>query len=214
MQDDRPDDHAIPAGSFSGWLRGFEEARDVNGTSEVPCGDCTACCRASHFIHIAPDERRTIARIPRMLLAPAPGLPAGHRVLGFDQHGHCPMLVDGSCSIYTDRPRTCRTYDCRVFAATGVADPSPTKVEITQRAERWTFDHPTADDSRRHDAARAAGQFLVDRASELPEGLAPTSPTQLAVAALELHELFLDRDPNQVDASAVSARLEAIRRRG
>ena len=27
----------------------------------------------------------------------------------------------GGCSIYDHRPRTCRTFDCRVFAAAGVA---------------------------------------------------------------------------------------------
>ena len=30
------------------------------------------------------------------------------------------MLVDGRCSIYEHRPRTCRTYDCRIFTATGL----------------------------------------------------------------------------------------------
>jgi len=71
-------------------------------------------------VHIGPDEHETLARIPAALRFPAPGSPHGHVVLGYDEHGRCPMLVDGGCSIYEHRPRTCRTYDCRIFPATGV----------------------------------------------------------------------------------------------
>ncbi len=63
------------------------------------------------FVHIKPDETQTLRRIPRALLFPAPGLPKGHRVMGYDDRGYCPMLVDDKCSIYEDRPQACRTYD-------------------------------------------------------------------------------------------------------
>ena len=56
-------------------------------------------------------------------------------MLGHDERGHCPMLVDGACSIYDARPRTCRTYDCRVFAVSGIApDGQP---DIAARVHRW-----------------------------------------------------------------------------
>jgi Fe-S-cluster containining protein len=119
--------------------------------AEVPCGSCTACCRSSQFVHIAPDETRTLARIPAALLFPAPGQPKGHMVLGYDERGHCPMLVDDRCSIYTDRPRTCRTYDCRIFAATGVTPDQPL---VAEQVERWRFDG--GDDELRADLERAA----------------------------------------------------------
>src|SRR5262249_61313433 len=93
---------------------------------------------------VRPDETRTLARIPKALLVPAPGLPKGHRVMGYDANGHCPMLVDNACSIYADRPQTCRTYDCRVFAATGI-DPGD-KPLIRERADAWRFDYPTERD--------------------------------------------------------------------
>src|SRR5689334_12051664 len=91
------------------------------GASDVPCGACTACCTASQFVHIGPDEADALAHIPAELLFPAPGLPRGHVLLGYDEHGRCPMLVDDGCSIYAHRPQTCRTYDCRVLPAAGVA---------------------------------------------------------------------------------------------
>src|SRR5690349_11565351 len=105
--------------------------------SDVPCGSCTACCRSSQFVHIAPDERETLAVIPKELLFPAPRLPRGHVLLGYDERGHCPMLVAGGCSIYENRPRACRAYDCRVFAATGVT-PSD-QPAVVERVRQWRF---------------------------------------------------------------------------
>ena len=109
-----------PAGDFSSWLRAMQAAIREERDADVPCGTCTACCTSSQFVHIAPDETDTLSHIPSALLFPAPRLPRGHVLLGYDERGHCPMLVDGQCSIYEHRPRTCRTYDCRVFPASGL----------------------------------------------------------------------------------------------
>jgi Fe-S-cluster containining protein len=97
------------AGNFSGWLHRTEASlRSGEGGSDVPCGECIACCRSLLFIHIRPDETETIGRIPPELLVPAPGMPKGHLVMGYGQNGHCPMLLDGKCSIYENRLQTCR----------------------------------------------------------------------------------------------------------
>src|ERR671913_1128381 len=120
-------------------------ALEGTADADVPCGTCTACCTASQFVHIAPDERDTLAHIPKALLFPAPRLPAGHVLMGYDERGHCPMLRDGACTIYAHRPRTCRTYDCRVFPAAGLA-PARVQVEIARRSARWRFDEPGVED--------------------------------------------------------------------
>ena len=96
---------------------------------------------------IAPNETDTIAHIPKALLFPAPRMP-GHYVLGYDERGHCPMLVDEVCTIYDHRPRTCRTYDCRVLAAADVTLDDDAKAAIAERVARWRFAHPTAEDER------------------------------------------------------------------
>jgi Fe-S-cluster containining protein len=114
------DEGALAAGAFSAWLAGMRAALDGEADAVVPCAGCTACCTASQFVHIGPDETVTLAHIPPELLFPAPRLPRGHMVLGYDERGHCPMLVDGCCSIYEHRPRACRTYDCRIVPAAGV----------------------------------------------------------------------------------------------
>ena len=160
-----------------------------DGDADVACGDCCACCATSHFVHVAPDEARTLARIPRELLFPAPGLPEGHLLLGYDERGRCPMLEeDGRCSIYADRPRTCRTYDCRVFTAAGIdAD----RDAITRRARRWRFACPTQGDRAARDAVQGAARFVRERAECFPGDAAPRDPVGVALLALEVYEVFL-----------------------
>jgi hypothetical protein len=113
--------------------------------------------------------------------------------MGYDERGHCPMLVDERCSIYEHRPRTCRTYDCRVFPAAGVT-PDPGS-PVSERARQWTFRHPSDQDRTEHDAVRAAAAFLEARHDEVfPDAPLPTE-TQRAVMAIDVHELFLAQDP-------------------
>lgn len=191
----------LDAGAFAPWLRMLAGALDGEADAEVPCGTCTACCTSSQFVHIGPDEVDTLAHVPRELRFPAPGLPEGHVLLGYDERGHCPMLVDGACSIYAHRPRTCRTYDCRVFPAAGVAPEADGKPLIAARARRWRFAHPTADDRARHDAVRAAARWVEDHGDLLPDDARPRTPTQLAVAAVEAHGAFLGGPPEATEVA-------------
>lgn len=184
----------LAAGDFSSWLAEMKGALRGERGAQVPCGDCTACCTSSQFIHIGPDEVDTLSHIPADLLSPAPRLPPGHLVLGYDGRGHCPMLIDDHCSIYEHRPRTCRSYDCRIFPATAVEILGADKRRIALQARRWQFDHPTPVDRAEHEAVRAAAAFLAEHPDQLEAGSAPTSPTQAAVMAVEIHAAFLELD--------------------
>ena len=148
------DERDLAAGDFSWWVLGMQAALRGEHGSDVPCGGCTACCRSSQFVPIGPDETETLAHIPADLLFPAPRLPRGHVLLGYDERGHCPMLIDGGCSIYEHRPRTCRTYDCRVFPAAAVEVDDREKRPIAERAARWRFRYPAPADRARHDGRR------------------------------------------------------------
>ncbi|MGD9700909.1 MAG: YkgJ family cysteine cluster protein [Acidimicrobiia bacterium] len=214
-----PVDGDVPAGDFSSWMTEIQGAIRGERGADVPCGRCTACCTSSHFIHIGPDEADTLSHIPAELLFPAPRLPRGHVLLGFDQRGHCPMLIDGQCSIYEHRPRTCRTYDCRVFPAAGLELDDDDKVLIAEQARRWRFGYPTQADRNQHDAVRAAAAFLDERWAFLPDGAVPTNTTQLAVLAIEVHGAFLQRDEatgttTVVDPDPSVVRDEVMRRVG
>jgi Fe-S-cluster containining protein len=167
------DDVPLDAGRFSEWLESMLAALDGARDADVPCDECTACCRSSQFVHIAPDETDALAHVPSALLFPAPGHPPGPVLLGYDERGHCPMLVDDRCSIYEHRPRTCRTYDCRVFAAAGVEPDPERQSEVLARVRRWRFAEPTEHDRAARDAVRAAAQDGDER-----------DPVQRAVQAI------------------------------
>ncbi|MFN2609120.1 MAG: YkgJ family cysteine cluster protein [Acidimicrobiales bacterium] len=185
---DVTEDEPLAAGGFSAWLAGLHDALRGERDSEVPCGGCTACCRSFQFIQIGPDEVDALAHIPAELLVPAPGQPPGHLVLGHDQHGHCPMLVDDRCSIYEHRPRTCRTYDCRVFPATGIEIDDERQGAIALRARRWRFDFPGEVDERQHEAVLAAAAFVEAGQDRRSDGSPRANATQRAVLAVRLHE--------------------------
>ncbi len=164
------------------WLGELAEALVGDADLDVPCGDCTACCTSSQFVHIGPDEAAPLASIPAELLFPAPGLPAGHQLMGYDERGHCPMLIDGACSVYDTRPRTCRTYDCRVFTVTGVEpDDQP---DVAAASRRWSFGPGGANTD-------TAGRRLIDRVRSAvdPEVVRPLDRALRAVGpiAVELH---------------------------
>ena len=218
-----PDTAELDAGEFGSWLTGImgiiavPEVADGQG-SDVPCGTCTACCASSQFVHIAPDERDALAHIPGELLFAAPGAPRGHVLMGYDEQGRCPMLIEGACSIYEHRPRTCRAYDCRVFPAAGLEPTEPDKGAIAQRVRRWRFRFATPDDRVRRAAVGAAAAFVRARPELLPEGPGVLTDTQLAVLALEVHEAFLQRDdgalaPANPTTAEVRVEIDRVRRR-
>jgi hypothetical protein len=192
--DNGTDDRDLAAGEFASWVVDMQGAIRGEHGSDVPCGGCTACCTSYQFVNIGSEETDSLAHIPAELLFPAPRLPRGHVVLGYDERGHCPMLVDNACSIYEHRPKACRTYDCRVFPAAGLGIDDDDKVLIARQARRWQFSFPTQADRNRQDAVRAAARFVHEHAALLPDGAAPTNATQRAVLAIELHDVFLRRD--------------------
>jgi uncharacterized protein len=202
-----PDD--LPAGPFGVWLEEMRAALRHEADADVPCGDCCACCSTSHFVHVGPEEQDALAHIPRELLFPAPGMPGGHFVLGYDDRGRCPLLDDGGrCTIYEHRPLTCRTYDCRVFAAAGIeAD----REEITLRARRWRFDSPAPRARAEHAAVRAAVRFVRDNAAAFPGGAVPDDPAQLAVLAVKVAGVFLPAGPGGQGADADTVAAAVVR---
>jgi uncharacterized protein len=211
MADDNVgEERDLPAGDFSSWVLEMQGAIRGERGSDVPCGGCTACCMSSQFIHIGPDEIDTLARIPAELLFRAPRLPRGHLLLGYDERGHCPMLVDNQCSIYDHRPRTCRTYDCRIFPAAGVGIDDDDNVLIARQARRWEFSFPTQADRNRHDAVRAVATFLHEH-SVLPDGVVPANTTQLAVLAIEHHDVLLRHDDKTGQTTVVDLDPDEVR---
>jgi len=101
------------------------------------------------------------------------------------------MLIDHKCSIYGERPLTCRHYDCRIFSATGIAAGDDSKARITRRIRRWKFSYPTQRDRNQHLAVHAAAIFLREHAECFPPGVIPSNSTRLAVFAIKVYDVFL-----------------------
>jgi len=181
----------VAAGRYGAWLEATRRAQNEDTGIDVPCGSCNACCRASYFIHIQPDEIETLALIPDELLFSAPGLPEGHRVMGYNEKGCCPMLVDNKCSIYAHRPLTCRIYDCRVFAAAGIDAGGKEKAGVNRQLPLWVFDYPEASDTAAREAVRAVLRFIKEHADCFPGGKVPTQPSHMAMLAIKAYRVFL-----------------------
>lgn len=171
--------------SFSDWAERTHQQLIAREPATVPCGTCTACCRAGQFIHV--DAREAAAEvIPAEYLVPAPGAP-GQLLLGHLPNGACPMLIHEQCSIYADRPLACRTYDCRIFAAADVYPDGPQQ-EIAERARTWSFKYRDDSDRAYHQAVKNAARFLDHHSQTLFGG--PVNEIQISLAALKLRKLF------------------------
>lgn len=191
----------FPAGDFSAWLSHARKAIALDLGTDVECGDCAACCRSSYFIHVKPEEAKALGSEAQGVLAAALGMPKGHKVLAYDKRGACPLLKPSGCSVYSKRPQTCRNYDCRIFAAAGIAAGGHEKAGVNARVGSWIFSYPTARDRQEHDAVRAATAFIRDHAGSFPGGRVPGDPGQLAVLALKAYGVFLTGGSGQPEGS-------------
>jgi hypothetical protein len=177
-----PDHGPLDAGPFGEWLLGIRAAIDGTVDADVACGSCDACCRSGQFVHVGPEDLEALVHIPAELLFPAPQMPPGHLLMGYDHRGRCPMLGDHGCTIYEHRPRTCRTYDCRVFPAADVYPTEPEKADIAARARRWVFRYPVPADAVLHEQVRSNAAALRRAHPDAPA-------TPLAVRAVSASHL-------------------------
>lgn len=121
------------------------------------------------------------------------------------------MLKAGNCSIYEQRPQTCRDYDCRIFAAAGI-EAGRGKSVINQRVREWRFSYPTEQDRRAHNAVLAAASFIQKKKSSFPGERAPTASTGIAVLAIKVYAVFLEADvQTKSDAEIATAIIDASR---
>jgi len=101
----------------------------VNGQGTVDCQTCHGCCRAGYSIGLSEDEANVLPHT---------------RVEGFpvilpEADGKCPFLVDEVCTVYDKRPVSCRQYDCRDLARSGIllVERGPGETEINQSIKRF-----------------------------------------------------------------------------
>ena len=76
--------------------------------SDVPCGDCRACCRHDRVILGPADDPRTYQW----------HVEGGYAVLDRRTNGECVYLTETGCGIHDRAPAICRRFDCRVLVLT------------------------------------------------------------------------------------------------
>jgi len=150
------------AGPFSAWLAQTLAFLQGGEPVDVPCGSCTACCTSGFYIAVSRQETATLKMIPDEFLFEIPG--SGDAVyIGCDDRGHCLLLNEGRCSIYQDRPIACRTFDCRIYTATGIRPEKDNISPISCRIGSWMFEYPTKKDQVQQWILQAAALILASR---------------------------------------------------
>jgi Fe-S-cluster containining protein len=156
--------------------------------ADVPCDGCTGCCVSSYAIALRPDDKVALAAVPaRHLRLPVNG---GLALMGYRADGSCPMLEAGRCTIYADRPQTCRDYDCRIYAATGLS-PDGSRPVIEERVREWRFDFTTEEEAGQHEALHRAARFIHEHGPLFPAASKVHSAVAVAVFAVKAWPLFL-----------------------
>jgi uncharacterized protein len=191
------------AGSFGDWLAQMRAVLRGGQDADVPCGDCVGCCVSSYAIPLRPTDRVALEQVPSEFLHLPAGAGTAH--MGYRSDGCCPMLHDGRCSIYADRPRTCRDYDCRIYAATGLL-PDGNRPAIASRVLEWQFSFADAEDQRAVAALRRAARFLQDHREEIPREWQPATAATIAVLAVKTCDLFRAPDDPPLGAIVALAR--------
>ena len=122
------------------------------------------------------------------------------------------MLVGTRCSIYADRPLTCRDYDCRIFAAAGIDAGSDDRSVINRRVRQWRFRYESSLARTTHTAVRDAAHFIKTKPHAFP-GQPPSIPTGIAVLAIKVHRVFLDPTLSSKSDEQIARELIAESRR-
>ena len=178
---------SIAAGEFGQWLRQMQAALRGETGSDVPCGECRGCCVSGYPIVLRAADAPIARLLSPQFLAEAGGL----QYMTARDDGTCPMLRAGNCSVYAQRPQTCRDYDCRIFAAAGLVAGSAQRRVINERVAAWWFDYAGESERQAHAAVQAAAAFISRVAGTPAAPQFPRTPTGAAVLALKCWSLFL-----------------------
>jgi Fe-S-cluster containining protein len=204
----------VAAGPFGAWLDDMRAVLRGERIADVPCGDCVGCCVSSYPIPLRSTDRVALERVPAGHLHLPMASGGGLARMGYREDGSCPMLSTAGCSIYNDRPQTCRDYDCRIYAAAGVL-PDGQRPIIQARVLAWQFTCANAEEAAKAAAVRRAAEFIRLRSAQFPAAMRAGSATAAAVLAVKTYGMFMDADlapgNGESDQQAVQRMVAAAR---
>ncbi|MGC4029619.1 MAG: YkgJ family cysteine cluster protein [Steroidobacteraceae bacterium] len=182
----------VDAGPFGEWLAAMRAVLRGERSADVPCGSCVGCCVSSYPIPLRPGDEVAREQVPEQWLL-EPALPGERWLMGFREDGSCPFLEAKCCSIYADRPQTCRDYDCRIYAAAGLM-PDGDRPVIAERVRAWEFAFSSEQERRDAEAMRCAARFIRQHQAQFPQAMRAGSATAAAVLAVKTYVLFVSTD--------------------
>jgi len=179
--------------------------------ADVPCDGCVGCCVSAYGIALRPADKVALSAVPaRYLQLQFDGCPA---LMRHREDGTCPMFDGSGCSIYADRPQTCRDYDCRIYAATGLL-PDGDRPVIRDRVLEWQFTSANAEEAAQCAALCRAAMFIREHAALFPASARAQSAAAVAVLAVKTWPLFTEeRAANEKGGAATATSpFEQVRR--
>jgi len=195
---------AVAAGSFAIWLNQIQQALRGQGGTDVPCGECVGCCVSSYYIPLRAADEPVAAQVPEAMLHVTGPAEAPQQWMAYGADGHCPMLRNRQCTVYAQRPQTCRDYDCRIFAAAGIAAGDAVRHVINERVAAWQFSYDSPAEQNAHQAVTAAAAFIAAHQHDIDGIRFPGGPTGIAVLALKVYGVFLDEALRDADATTIA----------
>jgi hypothetical protein len=135
--------------------------------ARVPCGSCRECCWHGRVdVYPGMDEMEHLD---------AERDDDGKYWLRKREDGACVHLGDKGCTIYAHRPRSCRAYDCRLYALTGVLD----SFDNGHHQPAWVFQPESLESRALEGACGILGKIVFAQARRAGEGI---SARDVAVA--------------------------------
>lgn len=177
----------LNAGPFSSWLEQIRISLHRGESVEVPCGICAACCTSGFYIAISKQETASLDKIPEECLFEIPGV-TDAVYIGCDDQGNCHLLNGERCQIYEHRPVACRTFDCRIYTATGIEPDKESSSPINQKIQGWKFEYPTKKDHNQQLILKAAAAILGASQDIAADNLSTKNSRIIALRAIMLME--------------------------
>ncbi len=124
-----------PAGRLADFLK-----QVAGGEASPPSGQCNACCFDLNVELDAAEAKRLDHFVQD-----------GKSILSRDENGACTYLDSrGMCSIYEDRPKSCRAFDCRSTRFTLIdMVASAISPAYDKAVAQWTYAEPEDDEELR-----------------------------------------------------------------
>lgn len=153
----------------------------ASGQSRVPCNGCKECCYHTR-VDVDPQEEPP-ERLKHLSVERDEN---GYYWLQKRPDGSCAHLGENGCTVYDYRPSACRSYDCRLYAITGILD----RYDGDHKQPVWLFEQTTPEGRALLAAAQALGSAEALRRSQTEDDMSARSIAVAVFGAAKLTKAY------------------------